>query len=93
MFGFGKKDKIENLIRLGWLRAGGQNTDEAVEKLRHFVFTEAKLIPSIKEVKAEPTETVTFDEADAPDPDTLVDIQVTPQYSQKGLKSRDKHIL
>jgi hypothetical protein len=46
MFGFGKKDKLENLLRLGWAMSPQHNdTDSGIEKLKKFVFTEALVQP------------------------------------------------
>jgi hypothetical protein len=57
MFGFGRSDKTENLIRLGWnlKQEDGKvtdDTDAGVSKLRKFVFTSAQIIEvSDNEVK------------------------------------------
>lgn len=41
MFGFGKKDKTENLVRLGWANIPN---DEGAKRLAKFVFTEPVMI-------------------------------------------------
>lgn len=41
MFGFGKTDKTETLVRLGW---GNLANDEGVKRLAKFVFTRGVLV-------------------------------------------------
>jgi len=41
MFGFGRKDKTENLLRLGW---SNLPDDEGVRWLAKFVFTDARVV-------------------------------------------------
>lgn len=41
MFGFGRIDKTENLVRLGW---ANRLDDEGVKWLAKFVFTDAKVV-------------------------------------------------
>ena len=50
MFGFGRKDKTENLVRLGW----NWNEQEGIKRLAKFVFTQAQMVEvsEIEEVKA-----------------------------------------
>lgn len=43
MLGFGRADKTDNLIRLGW---ANRAADEGVKWLSKFVFLEAKLVES-----------------------------------------------
>lgn len=40
-FGFGLKDKTENLVRLGWANIGG---DEGVRRLARFIFTQPVMV-------------------------------------------------
>lgn len=57
MFGFGRSDKTENLVRLGWatkMNDRGQqvNDDGGIKRLAAFVFTRGMVV----EVPAEPTQ-------------------------------------
>lgn len=40
MFGYGRADKTENLVRLGW----NWQEDEGVRKLAKFVFSQAQIV-------------------------------------------------
>jgi len=40
MFGYGRKEKTENLVRLGW----NWNEEEGVKKLAKFVFSQAQVV-------------------------------------------------
>jgi hypothetical protein len=43
MFGYGRADKTENLIRLGWQR------EEGVMKLANFVFTSGRMVEDVSD--------------------------------------------
>lgn len=48
MFGYGRKDRSENLVRLGW---ANRVNDEGVKWLAKFIFTEARVV----EAEGDPT--------------------------------------
>jgi hypothetical protein len=45
MFGYGRVDRVENLIRLGW----NIDLDAGLAKLRKFVFTKATMVEASEE--------------------------------------------
>ena len=55
MFGLGKMDKSDNLIRLGW---ANRPNDEGVKWLSKFVFFDAKLVESSESIDERPVDMV-----------------------------------
>lgn len=62
MFGFGRADKTENLLRLGWVNLPN---NEGVDRLRKFVFTDARVIEVLPDVQGDP---IANDEEEDEDP-------------------------
>lgn len=49
MLGFGRQDKTETLVRLGWAntRKDKEGVEEGVRKLANFVFSKAKVVEEV----------------------------------------------
>ncbi len=65
MFGYGRSDKTENLIRIGW---SNLFNDEGVVRLSKFIFTSGKMVEEVEESNTIPEEEIEEDKIEIKEP-------------------------